>query len=107
MRRHIPKPVKRKPSPKTREILFYHTKKRLRQRYGFICDMKIYNHFVKMIQVSDGDSNNCRFLKKQSAAISVWEINHEEFKFIFVFDKWRYAIVTALPPGTTDLNYER
>ena len=107
MRRHIPKQIKKKQTPKTREILFYHTKKRLRQRYDFICDLNRYNLFSNMISASDGKSNDCRFLQRQSTNATVWEVTYKGQCFIFVYDKTRHAIVTALPPGTTDLNYER
>jgi len=69
-----------------------HAKRRAKSRYALDFTKEIRNLFIRKIQ-----SNEAKFLSKQSRRVSLFSLDHEEQKYVVVYDRQRGEIVTFLP----------
>lgn len=84
--------MKRKGSVKTRERLFKHTRRRALERYGFVLNAESYREMVNFIQ-----TNQAKFIHRESRNRTHWIIDYQCHKFICVYNKELNCIATILP----------
>lgn len=77
---------------KTPKILNAHAKKRAEERYGLDLNKQARNEIVEMIQ-----TNQAKFVGKQSNTRTLWQVSYQEQNLNVVYDKARSTMCTVLP----------
>lgn len=70
---------------------YYHTRRRVAERYGLFLPFDCYRDLVR--QVHDGSG---RFLEKKTNRISIWEITLAGKKVRAAYDRRRGTIATVI-----------
>jgi len=68
-----------------------HAKKRAHERYGLELTKGIRDDIRGKIKRSDGN-----FIRRTSRRVSIWEIEHDNNKYVVAYDTQRKEIVTFL-----------
>jgi len=77
---------------KTPKILNAHAKKRAEERYGLNLNKQARHEIVNMIQ-----TNQAKFVGKQSNTRTLWRVNYQDQSLNVVYDKARSTMCTVLP----------
>jgi hypothetical protein len=80
------------PDKKTPQVLNVHAKKRAEERYGVSLNKEARREIVQLIQ-----TNQAKFVGKQSNTRTLWQVNYQNQNFNVVYDKARSSMCTVLP----------
>lgn len=80
-----------------------HTKKRAKERY----DIELTSAEQKEIVNNIINNVGCKFIYKQSCSKSIYLVVYNKKEFLFVYDKNRKVLVTALPLKAKDKFIEK
>jgi hypothetical protein len=79
-----------------------HARRRAAERFGICLTNESYRDLVRQIQ-----SNQAKFVEKQSNRVTLWEVDFAGKKAVAVYDKSRHTVITLWDKEIWDRNRKR